>query len=204
VKELFARWSDRVHFLDVLIRQAHPGADWPTYRTFEEKAYDAQRYVDEEDLPWPVLVDDLEGTVHREYGGMTDPTYLIDLDGRVSFYNMWTFAPVLHQAVEALLEQGGRGVVMDGIDQVPHFAPALTDGWGGIRRGLPRSYVEMEMAAPGSATAVAAGRLLKPFVGGIALRSQPLSPETRVTLAIGLGALAFVGARALMRRRGHA
>jgi hypothetical protein len=200
-KTLFARWSDRVHFLDVLIRQAHPGPDWPAYHAFEEKLHDAKRYVEQEGTPWPVLVDGVEGTTHQTYGGMTDPVYLIGCDGRVSYYQLWAYAPNLHEAIEALLERGGCGVVNGGLDQIPHFGPALTNGWRGIQRALPRSFVEMELAAPGSATAVAAGRLLKPVVGTLTLRSKPLSPQAKVGLAIGAAGLAFLGARALMKRR---
>lgn len=192
-----------MHFLDVVVRQAHPGADWPTYHTFEEKLLDARRYVREEGIPWPVIVDDLEGTVHQAYGGMADPTYLIDTAGRVSLYQLWTYAPVLHEAVEQLLEQGGRGIAMGGVDRMPHFGPALTAGWRGLKRGFPRSVVEMEMAGPGSAVGVAAGRLLKPVVGPLTLRAKPLSREAKIGLAVGAAGLAFLGTRALLRRRGE-
>ncbi len=39
---------------------------------------DAQR---SEQIPWPALVDDVEGTVHRAYGGLANPTYLIGTEG---------------------------------------------------------------------------------------------------------------------------
>ena len=45
--------------------------------------HDARRYKDEQGIPWPLVVDDIEGTTH---GGLADSTYLIDKDGRVSFY----------------------------------------------------------------------------------------------------------------------
>src|SRR3954453_9174599 len=95
MKKLYARWGDQVHFVDVMVRQAHPGPRVPAYHTFEEKLRDARRYVEEEQIPWGVLVEDLEGTVHQTYGELADPTYLIDSDGRAAFYNMWPDAPVL-------------------------------------------------------------------------------------------------------------
>jgi len=43
-----------------------------------------------------VLVDDYEGTTHRAYSqAMADPAFLLDTDGRVAFYNMWTHVPTL-------------------------------------------------------------------------------------------------------------
>jgi hypothetical protein len=60
-------------------------------------------------IPWTVLVDDLYGTVHRDYGMLADPTYLVGTDGRVSFYNYWTHVPTLYRAIQSLLATGGRG-----------------------------------------------------------------------------------------------
>lgn len=55
----------QVRFIDVLIRQAHPGPPVPPYRSPEQKAADADAYRREEAIPWTVVVDDLAGTVHR-------------------------------------------------------------------------------------------------------------------------------------------
>ena len=200
LKKLYARWGDVVHFIDVVVRQAHPGPGVETYHTFEEKMAHARRYPEEDGIPWTILADDLEGTVHQVYGAMADPTYLIDADGRVAFYNMWTYAPTLYQAIEALLAQGGRGVVMGGYDQVPHMTPALTDGWRGLKKGLPQSYLDMETAAPGAATGTLLGYMLRPILAPITLRPKPMSPAMKAGLAIGGIALVALGVRGLRRR----
>ena len=85
-----------MQFVDVMVRQAHPGTAEPPYARFAEKMEDAEAYQREEGISWPVLVDDLEGTVHQVYSGLADPSYLIDVDGRVAYYNMWSSSPVLH------------------------------------------------------------------------------------------------------------
>lgn len=173
----------------------------PTYHSFEEKLADARRYQEEDGIPWPVLVDDLEGTTHQTYGGLADPTYLIDCDGRVSYYNMWTYAPSLHQAIEALLSQGGRGVALEGVNRNPHLLPALTSGWKGLQRGLPQSYVDMELATPGSATLTGLGYLLRPLLAPVTQHARPLSPAVKLGLAMGAAGLAFLGVRRLLRDR---
>jgi hypothetical protein len=124
LKKLHARWGGLVSFVDVLVRQAHPGPGVLPYRRFEEKVRDG-RVFQAEGIPYPVLVDDLEGTVHQVYGGLPDPTYLIDAEGRVAYYCLWTHAPTLHRAIEALFRQGGLGVVGGGIDRTPHVLAAL-------------------------------------------------------------------------------
>lgn len=182
-----------MQFVDVMVRQAHPGPAEPPYATFEEKREDAQTYQREEGISWPVLVDDLEGTVHQVYSTLADPSYLIDVDGRVAYYNMWTYSPVLHEAIEALLAQNGRGVVLgEGIDQTPHLMPSMTDGWKGLRRGLPQTYTDMELAAPTSATLMWLGHQLRPLLAPLTLRAKPLPVPVKIGLGIFcLGALAL-------------
>jgi hypothetical protein len=206
LKKLYARWGDRVHFVDVLVRQAHPGPSVPAYRDFPQKLRDAQAYQEDEGIPWTVLVDDLEGTVHQTYGGMADPTYLIGTDGKVAFYNMWTYAPALHEALRRLLEQGGRGQEQSdaggggGVDHVPHLGPAAVAGWKAIQRGLPTSYLDLETAAPGAASATWLTSRLRPVLGPLALRAKPLPPSARRGLAMGAAALALLGAWRVARR----
>ncbi len=185
--------------MDVLIRQAHPGPGVRPYRSFDEKLEDAQRYKTDEEIPWPVLVEDLPGTVHQAYGGLADPTYLIDADGRVAYYTMWTHVPNLNAAIEALQQQGGRGVVNGGIDHVMHLLPSMTDGWKGIRRGLPQSYIDLETAAPGMASGIWLGYQLRPLLAPVTLRSEPLSPAVRGALTLSAVAAAVFAIRAMQR-----
>ena len=203
MKKLHAEFGDRVQFVDVLIRQAHPGPGAEPYTSDAAKMRDGERYQHDDAIPYPVLVDDLPGTVHQVYGGLADPTYLIDADGRVAFYNMWTHGPTLYRAVEALLAQGGRGVVESGrrggIDHVPHLLASIADGWHGLRRGAPQSVVDLELAAPGMASGIWLGYQARPLLAPLALRARPLPPAAKVGLA--LGALAVVGLLAARRRR---
>lgn len=38
----------------------------------------------------PMLVDDIEGTVHRRYGSMPNMIYIIDKNGKIAYKAMWT------------------------------------------------------------------------------------------------------------------
>lgn len=184
-------YRDEVHFVDVLTRQAHPGPEEPPYDSFEQKMQDARKYAEYRQIPWPILVDDLQGTVHQAYSGLADPTFLIDADGRVAYYNMWTYVPALYEAINALLEQGGHGVVNGGINHVAYPLPAMADGWKGIRLGLPQSFIDMSTAMPGSSTSIWLGDKLRPVLAPVALRAKPLPPLAKAGLAVG-GAVAVV------------
>ncbi|MFN3648110.1 MAG: hypothetical protein ACK47B_00910 [Armatimonadota bacterium] len=199
---MHAVWGDRIQFVDVVIRQAHPGPGVRPYHTFEEKRRDAERYAREERIPWTVAVDDLDGTVHQVYGGIADPAYLIGADGRVSFYSMWTNVPELEKALGELMTQDWQGVVRGGLLRRPDMVPILTEGWPALERGLPQSYLDLELAAPGSATLSWLGYQLRPVVQPAARAVTSLPAPARVGLAIGAIGLAVFGLRALARRRG--
>ncbi len=202
LKKLHERWEDQVRFVDVVIRQAHPGPGVPPYKSFEQKLHDAQRYKQDDGIPWPVLVDDLEGTTHQVYGGLADPTYLIDAEGRVAYYNMWTHAPTLHKAIDTLLQQGGSGVVEDGIDHTPHMAAGMTDGWRGLRRGLPQSLIDIETAGPSTGSGAWLGYQLRPLLAPITLRDTPLPTPAKLALGIGAALVAVtLGHRLSQRER---
>lgn len=175
--------------VEILIRQAHPGGDEGRYWTMAQKLEDARQYQQCEAITWPVAVDDLEGTVHQVYGGLADPTYLIDVDGRVSYYNMWTYAPALHQAVEALIARGGSGVVRGGWDRAVRPLPALTEGWRAIRRGLPDSASDLDRLSPGAGALMRLGYKLRPTLQLLSQRSEPVPTWAKLALAVGAALL---------------
>lgn len=161
---------------------------------------DARIYKQEEGIPWPVLVDDLEGKVHQVYGGLADPTYLIDFNGNVAYYNLWTHAGNLYRAIDELLEQGGGGVVSGGIDRVPHLSYTLVHGWRGIRRGLPQSYIELELAAPGAGLLIWLGYQLRGLLEPWIIRAKPLPTSARAVIWGAFAALAFIAIRRALHR----
>jgi hypothetical protein len=190
--ELHGLYSDRIEFVDLVVRQAHPGERRGPYRTFEEKMDDARRYQEEEAVTWTVLVDDLEGTVQRAYAGMCAPVYLIDAQGIVAFYGMWGQAPALRTAIDDLLARGGTGAPAgQGLDRWPHLAGAIVYGRGGPARGGLRALVDLELGFPGAFFLMTSAGLARPILAPLVLRTAPLPAKTKVGLAA-----AFIGTAA--------
>jgi hypothetical protein len=200
MKKLHERYGDRVRFLEVLLRQAHPGELRGPYQSYEEKLESAREYKREDGIEWTVLVDDLSGKTHRVYSReMADPVFLIDSEGRVAFYGMWTHPPTLKQAIDELLAQGGRGVVRSGIDRVPHLFGSFVDGYRALRRGGRRAVLEYDLASLGGGTLSFLGSKAKPLLAPLALRAEPLPTVARLTL--GGAAAAILGAAVWLRSR---
>ncbi len=134
-----------------MARQAHPGGERGGFGSYEEKLESAREFARLESIPWRVIVDDYEGTTHNTYSrAMADPTFLIDVDGRVAFYNMWTHVPTLKRALDELLARGGHGVVAGGStgDFICSRPSSTAIGGPGGADGGPSSSTTSAVSAP--------------------------------------------------------
>jgi hypothetical protein len=129
-----------------------------------------------DNLAWPVVVDDYEGTIHRQYSAeMADPSFLVDAEGDLAFYGMWTHIPTLKRAIDELLARDGRGTVAGGTDRQPHLAASFVDGYRGLRRGGRRAVLEFDLGSGGGGTMSFLGHKAKPLLEGFALNARPRS-----------------------------
>ena len=195
MRELHRLYGERVEFVEVLVRQAHPGERHGAYGSYEEKLEDARAYVQEEGITWPVLIDDMVGTVQRAYGGLAAAVYLIDSRGSVAFCGTWGQSPALRHAIDELLARGGIGAPAGkGVDRRPHLAAAIVAGQGGPTRGGKQALIDLELGFPGAMILMTLGRVGRPALAPLALRTTPLPNRTRAALFLGLvGAGAAVG-----------
>lgn len=76
----------------VYAREAHPGERVPHHASFEAKVASARLLRDEVGIRRPILVDDLDGTAHGEYGELPNMTWIIDRGGIVAYKASWTSA----------------------------------------------------------------------------------------------------------------
>lgn len=192
MRELYGRYGDRVQFVDLVVRQAHPGERRGGYRSYEEKLSDARRYRLEESIAWPVVVDDLAASIQHVYGGLSAPVFLIDAEGRVAFNGMWGAAVPLRRAIDKLIASGGVSAPTGGeIDHVPHLGAAIVAGRGGPARGGRIALLDLELGFPGANLLMAIGHLLRPLLAPLVLRTTPWSTPMRigVRIAIGVGML---------------
>src|SRR5262249_39831730 len=86
-------------FFTIYVREPHPGEHYGPHRSWAQKLEFARECRDQDRIQNPLLVDDLEGTVHRLYGVMPNMIYVIDKDGRIAYKAMWTD----HQEIASVL-----------------------------------------------------------------------------------------------------
>ncbi|MFE7812320.1 TlpA family protein disulfide reductase [Streptomyces sp. NPDC057433] len=101
LRRLHARFGERVRFVLVNTREAHPGQTIGQPATVAEKHRHAQRLRHHHDIPFEVAVDDIDGTLHRAFTPKPNSAYLIDTGGTIRFRSHWANdEPALRRALE--------------------------------------------------------------------------------------------------------
>ncbi len=74
-----------------------------------------------------MVVDDLEGTVHKRFGMLPNMTYIVSQAGRVLFRADWTDPPTVAAAVEYICDARARR--RDGLRLKPFYAEFVGYRW---------------------------------------------------------------------------
>jgi hypothetical protein len=191
LKALHREFGDEVAFVTVYVRESHPGERIPQPRAMDWKARHARMFRDREGIPWTVAVDDLEGTLHRAFGGSGASAHLVDARGTVVFQTVLSNdGASLRRALEAL---------QAGTEHPSTAAPRLLPALCGLAR------TDDVVRAAGS-RALDDLRREAPLLYGaaeLAWTWRALSPIGRVAVAAvgALGVGAIVGGVTLAARR---
>lgn len=187
LKRLHLEHGAEVAFLTVYVREAHPGDRIPQPATAEWKLRHARTYQHRDAIPWTVAVDDLDGSVHRAFGGNGASAFLVDGKGNVAFRALFSNDEAgLRRALEALRAGAGHPFARG-----CSVGPAL--------RGLARYDDVLRAAGP---AALDDFRREAPLVYGAAELAwiwRTLTPIGR--LAVVASATALVGGAVLLVRR---
>ena len=99
------RYADRaVRSVFLYTREAHPGEDYRHHATMDEKRHHARAFKEHNDIRRRILVDDVEGTVHRAYGMLPNMTWIIGSGGVVYYRAAWTDVHDLKGALDETLD----------------------------------------------------------------------------------------------------
>lgn len=104
LNDLYEDRDPNVEFFFVYTREAHPGENLPAHLTYEDKVKAAELLRESEGIEIPIIVDEASGKIHRKYGKLPNPTFIIDKSGRLAFRSLGTRASVINTALDELLE----------------------------------------------------------------------------------------------------
>ena len=89
LNNLHHRFGDRVRFVMVNVREAHPGKAFPQPTTLEQKTMHAGKLRDLHRFAFEVAVDDVDGSLHRALGPKPNSAYVVGTDGTILFRAHW-------------------------------------------------------------------------------------------------------------------
>ena len=89
-----------VEFLGVYVREAIPGPELGPHTSIEEKTKRAQMLKDEHDVKFPIVVDALDGPIHKQYGMQHNAVFVISKAGVCISKSMLLDCTVLDQALD--------------------------------------------------------------------------------------------------------
>lgn len=96
--ELARKFPD-VEFLVVYVREAHPGERKRQHKSFEDKVEGARLLPVKYGENRRVLIDSLDGQMHRAYGGMPNILYIVNPDGIVHYRCDWALVRGVEKAL---------------------------------------------------------------------------------------------------------
>ncbi len=148
LRDLHARFGDRVRFVMVKVREAHPGKAAPQPKTLDEKTAHAEQLRDLHGFKFEVAVDDIDGTFHRALSPKPNSAYILGKDGTILFRAHWANdTQALAEALDAVAagesprrSQSG-GIVRPSARTMRHLPPTLDraggGAWGDMWRVVP-------------------------------------------------------------------
>jgi thiol-disulfide isomerase/thioredoxin len=182
VQKLFEKFGDRVDFIMLNVREAHPGEHFPQPETMEQKLEHARALKELYDIHWTVAADGIDGDLHRALDPKPNSAFLISSDGVILFRSLWAAdTDALRQALEAAV---ARRVLKR------NQSLALI---GPVSRAMGKVHEVMKRGGPQAARDLWRAGFPIALAGRIATLFSPLSPDQRgiaAVLTIALGMLA--------------
>ena len=124
MNDIADRYADRaVSSIFIYTREAHPGENYRHHGSMDDKRRQAGMLRDETGVTRPILLDDLDGTMHRAYGTLPNMTWIFGRGGLVLYKAAWTFAEDVEESLKHSLDGLERRVKGD---KLPFYSERLS------------------------------------------------------------------------------
>ncbi len=185
VQKLYDEFGDRVSFIMMYVREAHPGESFMQPETIEEKLEHARALKDFYGIQWTVAADNVDGDLHRALDPKPNSAFLTDNEGTILFRSLWASDHgALRQALKAV-SAGRKPETSQSVRMIGPVVRAMGHVQEVMQRGGPQAARDLWLAGFPMA-----------LTGRIATFFSPLSPDKRGIAAasvLALGMLAMIG-----------
>ena len=177
---LHAEFGDRVDFIMLNVREAHPGEHFRQPLTVAEKLDHARALKELYGISWTVATDNIEGSLHRALDPKPNSAILTNAAGVIIFRSLWASD---QKAVRQALESAVAGRTLDKSQSQALFLP--------VARAMGQVQEVMERAGPQAVKDLWRVALPMALAGRVATMFSPLSRDRRgvaaaLTLARGM------------------
>jgi len=185
VQELYAEFGDRVKFIMLYVREAHPGEHFTQSDTIEEKLENARALKEFYDIQWTVAADNVEGDLHRALDPKPNSAFLMNSEGIIIFRSLWAAD---YDALRQALDAAAAGRPPERSQSEALIGPVI--------RAMGQVQAVMERGGPQAVKDLWRAGFPMALAGRVATLFSPLSPDQRGIAAV--LALAFVMLAALV------
>lgn len=84
-----AEFGSDISFALLYVREAHPGEKYTQPQTLEQKIANARILSKSHTVNWPVIVDNINGTLHDSLDTKPNSVHLINKRGQILFQSLW-------------------------------------------------------------------------------------------------------------------
>lgn len=163
LREMHAEFGNRIQFLTLYVREAHPGDRYPQPSSMAAKTEHARAYARRDDIRWPVAVDDVDGDLHRALDPKPDAVYLVDPDGIVMFRALWANDPGPIREAMRIAASGRRGPIGESEAKVGALLRGTAEMWQTLTAAGPVALRDVAKQAPPMWLSARVADLLRPL-----------------------------------------
>ncbi len=185
VQDLYAEFGNKVKFVMLYVREAHPGEHYAQAETIDDKLASARALKDLYGIEWTVAADTVAGDLHRALDPKPNAAFLMDSDGTILFRSLWAAD---YEALRQALDDAVVGRAMINTQSNKLLVPVMR-AMGMVRevmqRGGPQAVADLWRAGFPMALA-----------GHVATWFRPLGPDQRgiaAVLTLALGMILVIG-----------
>ena len=173
VQALYEEFGDRIEFIMMYVREAHPGERFSQPDSIADKLEHSEALKEFYDIDWVVAADNIDGDLHRALDPKPNSAYLMDSGGTILYRSLWAAdGRALHDALDAVV----AGRILDNQQSVAFIGPVI--------RAMGQVQAVMERGGPQAVSDLWRAGFPMAFAGRVATLFSPLSPDQRGIAAV--------------------
>jgi thiol-disulfide isomerase/thioredoxin len=185
VQDLYDEFGDRIEFVMLYVREAHPGENYAQSETMEDKLESARALQAFYGIEWTVAADNVDGDLHRALDPKPNAAFLTNSKGDILFRSLWAAD---YDALRQALDDAAAGRAMISTQSNRLIGP--------VARAMGMVREVMERGGPQAVSDLWRAGFPMALAGLVATYFKPLPPNQRgiaAVLTLAAGMLVILG-----------